>query len=166
MKGVTKMGLLDGFKKKEMVVTSPLKGQSVSLKEVPDETFSQGFLGNGAAIEPAEGKVYAPVDGEITTAFPTGHAIGLKSKQGLEVLIHVGIDTVMLEGKYFQLKVKEGQQVRQGDLLIEVDIQAVKAEGYKVITPVIICNTAEYQSVEGIVGKEVQPGDTLIQVKK
>lgn len=159
------MGLFSS-KKKNDVLVAPMKGRSVSLKEVSDETFSQGFLGEGAAIEPSDGKVYAPADGEITTAFPTGHAIGLKTKQGVEILIHVGIDTVKLEGKHFQLKVKEGQHVRQGELMIDVDIEEVKKGGYPVITPVIVCNTAEFQSVEGIIGKEVQPGDELIKITK
>jgi len=160
------MGFFDALKKKGITVGSPLKGRCISLKEVPDATFSEGLLGDGVAIEPADGKVYAPADGEITTAFPTGHAVGMKTNNDVEILIHVGIDTVKLEGKHFQLKVKEGQHVKQGDLLTDVDIAAVQAAGYNTVTPVIICNTSDFQSVEGLSNKDVVPGDDVIQIKK
>jgi len=163
---VIKMGLFDGLKKKTVTVGAPMKGHCVSLKEVPDPTFSGGFLGDGVAIEPVDGKVYAPAEGEITTAFPTGHAVGMKTKHDVEILIHVGIDTVKLEGKHFQLKVEEGQHVQQGDLLIDVDIAAIKEAGYNTVTPVIICNTSDFQSVEGLSDKDVEPGDDMIRIKR
>ncbi len=132
---------------KQEIVVSPLKGEVKPLSEVKDEAFSSGALGKGIAIEPTEGKVVAPVDGILTTFFPTGHALGITSDKGAEILIHVGMDTVQLEGKYFTPKAKQGDIVKAGDLLLEFDIKAIQAEGYSVITPVIITNSDNYLGV-------------------
>lgn len=132
---------------KQEVVTSPLKGMVKALAEVKDEAFSTGALGKGIAIEPSEGKVVAPVDGVVTTLFPTGHAIGITSDNGTEILIHIGMDTVQLEGKYFKAKVKQGDAIRAGQELVEFDIKAIKAEGYSLTTPVVITNSDKYLDV-------------------
>lgn len=160
------MGLFDVFKKKGLEVVSPLKGKCVSIKEVSDPTFSEEILGKGVAVIPADGKVYAPADGTVTTMFPTGHAVGLTTDDGLELLVHVGLDTVALKGEGFNIIAKEDQKVKKGDLLIEADLEKIKAAGYDVITPVIVCNSSEYSEVIGIEGNEVNPGDTIIEIKK
>lgn len=125
----------------------PLKGEVVPLSEVKDEVFSKGYIGKGLAIVPSKGLVISPVDGEITTLFPTGHAIGITSKNGAEILIHVGMDTVNLEGKYFEPLVKKGDQVKSGQKLLEFDLDKIKAAGYSVITPVVITNPDDFTDV-------------------
>jgi len=132
---------------KQEVLGSPLKGEVRSLSSVKDEAFSTGALGKGIAIEPTEGKIIAPVDGVLTTLFPTGHAIGITSDKGVEILIHVGMDTVKLEGKYFSPKVKQGEHIKAGQLLLEFDIKAIEAEGYSLTTPVVITNSDTYLDV-------------------
>ena len=124
-------------------IYSPIIGKAVSLSETEDEAFSSRALGEGIAIIPEEGKVYSPVDGIISSLFPTKHAIGITSDLGGEILIHVGIDTVNLEGKYFKNLVEENQKVKQGELLIEFDIPEIEKAGYKTITPVIVVNSDE-----------------------
>lgn len=126
-------------------IYSPIIGKAVSLSETGDETFSSRALGEGIAIIPEEGKVYSPVDGTISSLFPTKHAIGITSDLGGEILIHVGIDTVNLEGKYFKNLVEENQKVKQGELLIEFDIPEIEKAGYKTITPVIVVNSDEME---------------------
>jgi len=132
---------------KQQIINSPLKGKIKSLSEVKDEAFSKGILGKGIAIEPTEGKVVSPVDGVVTTLFPTGHAIGITSNNGVEILIHVGMDTVQLEGKYFSPKIKQGDTVKSGEELLEFDIKAIEREGYSIVTPVIITNSNDYLDV-------------------
>ncbi len=160
------MGLFDAFKKKEMVISAPLKGRCVSLKEVSDPTFAEEILGKGVAIIPTDGKIYAPAAGVVTTIFPTGHAVGMTTRDGVELLIHVGIDTVALKGDGFIIHGKEEQKVEKGDLLIEADLDKIKAAGYEVITPVIVCNTDEYLDIIGHTDKEVSAGDDIISIKK
>lgn len=162
------MGFFDAFKKKEteIVIYAPIKGKCVSIKEVSDPTFSEEILGKGIAIIPEDGKVYAPADGVVTTMFPTGHAVGLTTDQGVELLVHVGLDTVALKGDGFHIACKENQKVKRGDLLMEADLEKIKAAGYEVITPVVICNSAEYAEVTGYTGMDVNPGDKVIEIKK
>lgn len=160
------MGLFDVFKKKGIILGAPLEGECVSLKQVNDPTFSEEILGKGIAIVPADGKVYAPANGEISTVFPTGHALGLTTEDGVEVLIHIGLDTVKLNGQHFTIRANAGDKVRKGDLLIEADIEQIKAAGYDVITPMIICNTTDFASVEGATGKTVKPGDDCLEITK
>ncbi len=143
-------------------VLSPLKGEVKELSEIEDQAFSSGVLGNGVAILPAEGKLVSPVDGEIVTFFPTGHAIGLKADFGAELLIHIGMDTVKLEGKYFTKKAEQGDKVTKGQVLLEFDIAAIKAAGYSVISPVIVTNQDDYVDVVYETGKNVNYGDELI----
>lgn len=146
---------------KERLIT-PLKGTVKDLSEVKDEAFSGGALGNGVAIIPTEGKLVAPADGTITTAFPTGHAIGIKTDLGAEILIHIGMDTVKLNGKYFTKKVNQGDRVKKGQVLLEFDINGIKKEGYEIITPVVITNTNIYNDIVYETGKETNFGETLI----
>lgn len=128
-------------------IASPLQGTILPLSAVEDEAFSSGALGKGIAIEPSEGKVYSPVDGVLTSMLSSGHALGITSDHGVDILIHVGQDTVKLKGKHFTPKVKQGDIVTKGQLLMEFDIEAIKAAGYIVTTPVIISNTANFQDV-------------------
>ncbi|MCR3759455.1 beta-glucoside-specific PTS transporter subunit IIABC [Clostridium felsineum] len=132
---------------KREVVFSPLKGETKALTEVKDEAFANGDLGRGIAIEPSEGKIVSPVDGVLTTLFPTFHAIGITSNEGAEILIHVGINTVELKGKHFNPKVKQGDKIKAGQVLMEMDIEAIKKEGYDTITPIIISNSNNYLNV-------------------
>ncbi len=144
---------------------SPMNGTVIRLEDVPDDAFSQKVLGDGAAIEPKEGKLFAPCDGTISTVFETKHAINLMSKNGAEILLHVGIDTVKLNGKYFTSHVKNGQTVKKGDLLLSFDINSIKKAGYQLVTPLIICNTDEYSSIETVADKTVKMGEHFIKIK-
>ena len=132
----------------EEIISSPIKGHLIPLSEVNDEAFAGEILGKGFAIEPEEGQVFAPVDGTILSVFPTKHAIGIISDKGAEILIHVGIDTVRLNGEFFELHVKQGQKIKKGDLLLSFDIKKIQAAGYSVQTPVIVTNTHDYQSIK------------------
>ncbi|MBU9705552.1 beta-glucoside-specific PTS transporter subunit IIABC [Paenibacillus sp. AK121] len=132
---------------RQETVISPLMGDVKPLSEVTDEAFSTGALGKGIAIEPSEGKVVSPVDGVLTSLFSSGHAIGITSDQGVEILIHVGKDTVKLKGKHFYPKVKQGEAVKKGQLLMEFDMEAIKKAGYVLTTPVIVANTTSYLDV-------------------
>jgi glucose-specific phosphotransferase system IIA component len=160
------MGLFDAFKKKDIVISSPMKGRCVSIKAVSDPTFGEEILGKGVAIVPEDGKVYAPADGVITTIFPTGHAVGMTTNDGVELLIHVGLDTVALKGEGFHIIGKDEQKVKKGDLLIEADLEKIKAAGYDVITPVVVCNTDEYSEILGHTDSDVNAGDELLNIKK
>ena len=128
-------------------IKSPMNGTVILLSEVPDAVFSSEMLGKGFGVEPSEGKAYAPVDGEVTTVFDTKHAIGLMSKHGVELLIHIGMDTVKLNGKGFDVKVKTGDQVKAGDLLAEFDMDLIKGEGYPVTTAVVVTNTDDCEEI-------------------
>lgn len=146
------------------VVAAPITGTVKALAEVEDEAFSSGAMGQGLAIIPSEGKVYAPVDGEISTFFPTGHAIGMTSDNGMEVLIHVGMDTVKLEGKGFTPRAAQGAHVKKGDLLLEFDMELIQKEGYSIVTPVIITNTDDYTDVVPTDVTDIKHGDDAITV--
>jgi beta-glucoside PTS system EIICBA component len=132
---------------KETVIANPIKGQIVSLSEVKDQAFSSEMIGKGVAIEPSEGKVIAPFNGEIVSLFPTKHAIGLVSDDGVEVLIHVGLNTVELNGKYFEAHVEQGQRIIKGQTLLTFDLEKIKQAGYVTQTPIIITNTHKYSDV-------------------
>lgn len=148
-------------------IYSPIKGKIVKLENVLDEAFSSGAVGKGIAIEPSEdGKVFAPFDGVIETAFPTKHAIGLTSDKGVELLIHIGMDTVKLDGKYFTSHIEEGQKIKKGDLLMEFNTEKIKEEGYSVITPIVITNFENYGAIEETSDDSINVGDTLINIKK
>lgn len=147
-----------------LCILSPLKGKAVSLADTGDDAFAAEILGKGAAVEPAEGKVYAPFDATVSALM--GHAIGLTGKNGLELIIHIGIDTVKLNGKHYTPHCAQGQEVKAGDLLMEFDIPAIQAEGYKTITPVIVTNTPNYSDVLPHTGKDIQAGEALITITK
>ena len=136
-------------------ISSPLNGEIISLSNVDDPLFSSGTIGKGIAIDPSTGEVVSPVDGMVTSLFPSNHAIGITSDDGAEVLIFIGVDTVELKGQCFTSHVKQWDPVKKGDLLIEFDIEGIKAAGYDVKTPVVITNTDQYLDVipvkEGIV---------------
>ena len=148
----------------KIIVASPLTGEVVPLKDVPDEVFSSGTLGEGVGIIPTVGKVVSPCDGEISATMDTQHAVGIAAESGLELLIHVGLNTVELNGKYYSCKVKEGDKVKKGDVLIEFDIDAIKAAGYQMHTPVLVTNAEDYVSVLAAASGKVQAGDDLISV--
>ena len=149
-------------KQDDKAVYSPLEGKLIPMTEVPDETFASKALGDGVAVIPEKGCVYAPFDGEVEMVYDTGHAIGLVREDGMEVLIHVGINTVELGGKYYTAKVSNGQKIKKGDLLLEFDMDEIAKAGYSLVTPGIVTNSDEY---EGLTRKEhgrVEPGDQII----
>lgn len=150
----------DGF----IELSAYMNGTVVPLEEVKDEAFSQKILGDGVAIEPKEGRLYAPCDGTVEMVFDTKHAINLVSDQGCEILLHVGIDTVKLGGKYFEVHVSDGQKIHKGDLLISFDLDGIRGEGYQTTTPLIICNTEDYSRIRTVKSKEVSAGELLIKV--
>lgn len=146
-------------------IYSPLKGKTIKLEEVEDEAFSSGVLGKGVAILPEEGILYAPADGTISVFFPTGHAVGMTTDNGAELLMHVGMDTVQLEGKGFQPLVSEGSRVKKGQKLLEFDMEQIKKAGYSLVTPVLVTNVEETGEITPAEGeKQVQAGDELIQL--
>ena len=146
------------------IIACPLSGKVMALDQVKDAAFANGTLGQGVAVSPAEGKVTAPFDGTVMMLFPTKHAVGLMSDNGCEVIIHVGMDTVQLNGKYFEAHVKEGDKVKKGDLLITFDKDAIEKEGYSLDTPVLVTNTKDYMEVVAMnhCGSKVHCGDELI----
>lgn len=155
------------LKKKEnagIVIASPVKGTAVSLEQVNDPTFSEGMLGKGVAVIPTEGKIYAPADGEISLVFDTLHAVSMTTKDGVEILVHVGLDTVKLKGDGFTAHVATGDMVKKGDLLLSVDLEVLKGAGYDTVTPMVICNTDDYAEVETKELTEVEPGNDLLQI--
>ena len=148
----------------DLSVSSPLAGTAIPLEQVKDESFAKGMLGPGIGIEPADGLVVAPFDGTVTVAFPTGHAYGLKSASGVQVLIHVGMDTVKLDGKGFTPRVAKGDVVRCGDVLAEVDLDVIREAGYETITPVVVTNKKKFGAVTPVASGQIQRGDALLDV--
>lgn len=146
------------------VIISPLKGEVTELSKVEDEAFSKGLLGKGIAIKPVEGKVVAPASGVVTTFFPTGHALGITTDNGTEILIHVGMDTVQLEGKYFTPRVKQGYKIKAGDVLLEFDINKIKESGFSTITPVIITNSDKYLDIIETNKKDINYKEDLLTI--
>lgn len=150
---------------KTITLYSHMNGTAVKLEDVEDDVFSQKILGEGAAVEPSEGKLYAPCDGKIDSVFDTKHAVNMVSDDGVEILLHIGIDTVKLGGQYFEAHVSDGQEVKKGDLLISFDMDKIKAAGYKVTTPLIIGNTDDFASVEPVAQNSVSAGDMILKIK-
>ncbi|ABR34981.1 beta-glucoside-specific PTS transporter subunit IIABC [Clostridium beijerinckii] len=150
--------------KSEAIILTPIEGKSVSLSQVNDITFSEEIMGKGAAIIPSKGIAVSPVNGVISALFETKHAIGITAEDGTEILIHIGLDTVKLGGKHFTAHVKSGDKVKIGDLLVEFDIEAIKREGYEVITPVLVTNSSDYKDVLSLIDKDVKEKDELIKV--
>lgn len=145
-------------------VASPLKGKVIPLNQVEDAAFSSEVMGKGVAIEPSEGKVVSPVNGVVTTLFKTKHAVGITSDNGVEILIHVGMDTVKLEGEHFTAYINQGDTVKAGDLLVEFDIAKIKAAGCEVTTPIIITNTGDYAEINPTAKKAIEQKETLLTI--
>ena len=151
---------------KDTVLSACLNGTVVPLADVKDEAFASGVLGDGIAIEPSDGELVAPADGEISSTFETHHAVGMTTADGAELLMHIGIDTVKLGGKHFTYLVNEGDKVKKGQPLIRFELEAIKAGGYPVTTPVIVCNTDDYAAVEAKASGTVKQGDALLELKR
>ncbi|WP_294480903.1 PTS beta-glucoside transporter subunit IIBCA [uncultured Ruminococcus sp.] len=151
---------------KDNCVYSPMNGRAIALEEVPDKTFASGTLGQGAAIDPMDGKVVAPADGKVTTLFDSHHAVGLTLDNGMELFIHIGMNTVELEGEGFDAYVKEGDRVSRGDTLITFDIQTLKNKGYSVISPVIITNTEDFKEIRRTADGGINYYEELLETKK
>lgn len=149
----------------EAQAAAPLAGRALPLSKVSDAVFSQKVMGDGLAIQPSEGKVYAPFDGEVASLFETKHAIGLLGDNGMELLIHIGIDTVNLQGQYYEAHVQTGDRIRKGDLLISFDKDAIEKAGYETVTPIILTNTDSYTAIEAQTGRDVHPGDTVLTAR-
>lgn len=147
-----------------VTLAAPMMGKVVPLEEVADEVFSARMLGDGAAIEPSEGKLYSPCDGTVESVFDTRHAVNIKCDCGAEILLHVGIDTVKLGGKYFTAHVSGGQSVKRGDLLLSFDMKGIKNEGYKLTSPVVICNSDEYAKIETVIGGDTRVGADFLRL--
>lgn len=148
----------------KITVDSPLKGSIIPLSEVKDEVFSGEIVGKGAAVVPEKGEIHAPSEGEILSVFDTGHALGMRTRDGVELLIHIGLNTVELKGKYFQTHIKQGDFVKKGDLLISFDIEEIQKAGYDITTPVLVSNTADYLDI--LAKKEGKAGEELITILK
>ena len=145
--------MFDFLKKKDkgIEIGAPVKGKAVPISQVSDPTFGEEILGKGVAIQ---------------LLFDTKHAVSMTTTEGVELLVHIGLDTVALKGEHFTAHKGNGDAVKKGDLLISVDLEAVKAAGYDVITPMVVCNTSDYQNVEAVTGSDVNPGDTVLILKK
>ncbi len=150
---------------KEDSIYSPLKGNAISIKDVEDKTFADEIIGKGAAIIPNEGQLVSPFDGVVEMVFATKHAIGLKSENGCELLIHIGLDTVQLEGKYFDVRVKEGQTIKKGMPLIYFDLEAMKEEGYDLTTPIVVTNVDQYEEIQALTQGSIQYEDPFLKIK-
>lgn len=163
------MGIFSRFKTKEnknngKVLVSPLAGEVVALESVNDPVFAEKTMGDGVAIIPSEGKLYAPVSGVVEALFPTGHAIAINGDNGINVMLHIGIDTVQLEGKGFTAHVKQEDRVEQGQLLITFDIDTIKAEGYETTTMVVLPESEELGSVSVTEQKTIAPQEKLLWI--
>ncbi|NRO50348.1 beta-glucoside-specific PTS transporter subunit IIABC [Lactobacillus helveticus] len=146
-------------------LVSPLNGDVKPLSEIKDEVFSSGAMGQGVAIEPSEGVLHAPADGKIALVFPTGHAVGINTTDGAEVLMHIGMDTVNLQGKGFKTLVQKGQEVKAGDPLVEFNIKEIKAAGYEVATPVVVTNSKKYESINQVANGTVEVGQEILSLQ-
>ncbi len=149
---------------KTITLFSHMNGKAIPLADVEDEVFSQEILGGGAAVEPSEGKLFSPCDGTVLSVLDTKHAVNLVSADGCEILLHIGIDTVKLGGKFFEVHVSDGQAVKKGDLLVSFDIEGIKNAGFKTTTPMVICNSDDYKSVKAVAVGEIKAGEKLVEI--
>ena len=147
-------------------IGAPVSGKAIPLHEVNDPAFAAGLLGKGIAIQPVVGSVFAPCDAKVDMLFETGHAVTLVTDFGAEILIHIGLDTVNLKGKYYTPQVKTGDTVKKGQLLIEFDLQAIKDAGYDSVTPMVICNSADYRTISTHTGVQVRAGEAVVKLSK
>lgn len=146
-------------------LVSPLDGELLPLSEVKDEVFSSGAMGEGVAIEPSQGVLHAPANGRVVMTFPTGHAIGMKTKDGAEILMHIGMDTVNLQGKGFETLVDKGDEVKAGDELVKFDIDEIHSAGYIVTTPIVVTNSKDYEKVSVVRQGEVKVGQEILDLE-
>lgn len=164
------MGLFDkilkGADSSAYTLVSPLDGETVPLSMVPDPAFSDGILGKGVAIIPSSNVLCSPCDGTIDLMFDTGHAVNIVSNSGMEVLVHLGLETVALKGKHFKKLKATGNKVKKGEPLIEFEREQIAKEGYNTIVPIVICNTDSFSAVNPIEGIPVKTGDQILSVKK
>ena len=149
-----------------MMLAADAKGTFVPMENIPDEVFAQGILGTCCGIDPSEGKGFAPAGGEITQAPDSGHALGIMADGGVEILIHVGVDTVEMKGDGFSPKVKVGDKVKKGDLLLEMDLGKIAAAGHPAVVITVVTNTDDFKAVEVVASGDVEPGADLIKVSK
>lgn len=156
--------MLGLFKKKGNIIGSPCKGRLVAITEVPDPTFAEKLLGDGFAVIPSQGEIYAPADGQVSMVFDTLHAITMTTSQGTELLIHIGLDTVTLKGEPFKAYVAAGDSVKKGDLLVEADLEKITEAGLNTIIPVLICNSDNYEKISLLKEGEVAPGEDAIKI--
>lgn len=154
--------LFGGKETSQKVITAPVNGRAIPMSEVSDPTFSQEILGKGTAVIPSDGRVVAPADGTVGMVFDTKHAVSLTTESGAEVIIHIGLDTVQLNGEHYTAHVSAGDKVKKGQLLIEFDLEKIKEAGYDVVTPVIVCNTPDFPSISCLNGMDVTAGETVI----
>ena len=152
------------FKKSKQVIISPIDGELVELKEVPDEVFSKGLLGEGMAIIPVSGTVVAPIDGVVSRIFPTNHAFLISKKNGIEVMVHIGLDTVELKGQGFKRLVKEGTEVDSGMPIISVDLEYLQSRGKDIITPIVINCEKKIEIIKHKIGT-IREGEYLMEIK-
>lgn len=154
------------FFSKKTEIKSPMNGKLINITDVKDEAFSSKALGDGVAIIPSDGGVYAPIDGEIVTVIESNHAVGIQTKNGIEILIHIGQDTVKLKGKYFKSYVKEGDKVKAGTLLIEFDKENIEKENYDIVSPIVITNTENCKSIVAESPRDIKVGDKILTIEK
>ena len=161
------MGIFKKLFGKQMdELCAPVAGNAVPVSQVPDPTFAEELLGKGIAIEPTEGKILAPCDATVDMMFETGHAISLVADFGAEILIHVGLETVSLKGEHFTIHCANGDKVKKGQLLIEFDLDAIKAAGFNTTTPMLVCNSGDYSTFKTDVNKAVTNEDVVIELSK
>lgn len=149
-----------------MEIAAPVAGKLVGISEVKDDVFSKELLGKGVAIIPSDSRFVSPVDGIVTMTFPTGHGVAVVSDEGAEILIHVGMDTVKLRGKHFTVHVEEGRKVKRGELLLEADIKQIEAEGYDIVTPIVVCNSDDFSEYKAAEPGEIRQGEIILKFQR
>lgn len=147
-------------------IAAPVAGKLVGIGEVKDDVFRKEVLGKGIAIIPSGNRFVSPVDGTVGTIFPTGHGVAVISNEGAEILIHVGLDTVKLQGKHFTVYVEEGQKVKRGELLLEAEIKQIEAEGYDIVTPIVVCNSYDFFEYQAAEPGEIWQGENILRFKR
>lgn len=160
------MGIFDKLLQGNKIeIGSPVTGKIVPISSVSDPTFAEEMIGKGVAIIPEDGNFYAPASGTLVALFPTGHAYAINTDDGAELLVHIGIDTVKLNGQCFDIQAKQGDKVKKGDLIVKVDLEGVKAAGYDIVTPVIISNSGKFSKIEKKDGN-VTAGEAVVLLNK
>ena len=163
---LNKLKSMLSFEKKPLEIAAALEGEAVELTEVNDPAFSEEMFGKGMAIKPTSGKVVSPVKGVVTQMFDTGHAVSITSDDGVELLIHIGLDTVKLKGEFFTSIAKNGDKIEVGSDLIRFDLDAIKAAGYDTVTPIVVCNSDVYSGFKITTGASVNYGDIVISLER